>query len=169
MKNRYFMALAIIWCSYSLVAQDTPCACCTDNHREFDFWVGTWEVTAPDGTLAGKNTIEIIQDGCVLKENWTSATGKSTGVSTNFFNSQTEQWEQLWLDNSGSYLKLQGSRAGNQMMLSSETFTHTDGKQYTNRITWTANEDGTVRQMWEVLQEGEVVSVAFDGLYKKVG
>ena len=54
------------------------------------------------------------------------------------------------------------------MILSSDTFTHTDGKEYVNRITWTHNEDGTVRQFWELLRNGSAVSVVFDGLYEKV-
>ena len=38
-------------------AQEESCACCTENHRAFDFWVGTWQVTNPDGSPAGTNTI----------------------------------------------------------------------------------------------------------------
>ncbi|HKL89931.1 MAG TPA: hypothetical protein VJ880_01985, partial [Allomuricauda sp.] len=86
----------------------------------------------------------------------------------NFFNAQTNQWEQLWVDNAGASLKLKGNRVENQMILTSEEFTKADGKPYKNRITWTKNDDGTVRQLWEVLDEEGNVSIAFDGLYLKV-
>jgi len=62
----------------------------------------------------------------------------------------TEQWEQFWIDNSGNHLKFKENRIGNQMILSSDEFEHTDGKLYVNRITWTSNPNGTVRQYWEV-------------------
>ena len=69
------------------------------------------------------------------------------------------------MDNAGAHLKLKGNRIGNQMILTSDEFAKKDGKIYQNRITWTHLEDGKVRQLWEVLSDGEVVSVAFDGLY----
>ena len=166
MKN-FISILVFVIFGQGLLSQSDPCACCTDDHKAFDFWIGTWNVTNPDGTAAGRNVIEKKQDSCILKENWTSANGKFTGTSTNFYNLKSGQWEQLWIDNAGTHLKLKGNRIGNQMILSSDEFMHTDGKNYVNRITWTSNEDGTVRQLWEVLQNGKVVNVAFDGLYRK--
>ena len=147
-------------------AQNENCKCCTESHKAFDFWVGEWEVTNPDGSKAGTNLIKKVQDHCILQENWIGASG-NTGTSINFYNLKTGQWEQLWVDNSGTHLKLRGNRIDNQMILSSDEFLHTDGKNYVNRITWTNNSDGTVRQLWEVLENGEVVNTAFDGLYTK--
>ena len=151
---------------FSSSAQTADCSCCTEEHQAFDFWIGKWNVTDTQGKLVGTNVIEKVQDDCVLRENWKGTSG-ATGTSTNFFNSTTKQWEQLWVDNSGSHLKLKGDKKGNQMILSSDEFTHTDGNKYTNRITWTANKDGSVRQLWEILKEGKVVNVAFDGLYQR--
>ena len=37
-----------------------------------------------------------------------------------------------------------------------------------NRVTWTKNANGTVRQLWEVLINDKVDNIAFDGLYKKI-
>ncbi len=150
-----------------MYGQATNCFCCTENHAAFDFWIGSWNVTDRAGAKVGTNRIEKLQDDCMLQENWIGTSG-STGTSTNFFNSQSKQWEQLWVDNQGTYLKLKGNRKGNQMILSSDVFTHTDGNEYINRITWTINEDRTVRQLWEILREGKVVNVLFDGLYTKV-
>lgn len=148
-------------------AQTDSCSCCSENHHAFDFWEGTWEVTNSDGTKAGTNTIEKIQGGCILKENWIGSSG-STGTSLNFYNLKTAQWEQLWVDNSGAHLKLKGNRVGDTMILSSDEFRHTNGKVYKNRITWSLNEDGSVRQLWEVLEKEEVVNIAFDGLYRRI-
>ncbi len=160
-------AFIILLSLSSVIAQQNECSCCTENHEAFDFWVGDWEVFSKDGSLVGKNTVEKIQDSCILRENWRGSQG-STGTSFNFYNLKTKQWEQLWIDNTGNHLKLKGNRVGDQMILSSDAFTHTDGKEYVNRIIWTNNEDGTVRQLWEILHGGEAVRVLFDGLYRKV-
>ena len=150
------------------IAQEESCACCTENHRAFDFWIGSWEVTNPDGTAAGKNTIVKSENNCVVRENWVSAKAGYTGTSTNFYNQITRPWEQLWIDNTGAHLKIKGNRQGNQMILSSAEFKNKDGVLNRNRITWTLNNDGTVRQLWEILKEDKVVSIAFDGLYTNV-
>jgi hypothetical protein len=151
----------------SINAQDNNCKCCADKYSEFDFWIGKWNVTNPDGTAAGKNVIDKIQDNCILRENWTSAKGKLTGTSSNFYNAQTKQWEQIWIDNQGGSLHLKGNKTGNQMILETDEETNEDGQIFYHRVTWTDNEDGSVRQYWETITEGKDVAVAFDGLYKR--
>lgn len=164
---RMFFITSVFLISFSVSAQsDQPCNCCSEEHMEFDFWIGNWEVTNADGEAAGKSIISKEENGCVIRENWTSAKSGYTGTSLNFFNTVTKQWEQLWIDNAGLNLKLKGNRIGNQMILSSNEFIK-DGETLKNRITWTKNDDGTVRQYWEVLQGDNVVSIAFDGLYER--
>ena len=54
------------------------------------------------------------------------------------------------------------------MILSSGDLPGKDGGIIQHRITWTDNEDGTVRQHWEVTKDGgKTYSTLFDGLYKK--
>ncbi len=154
--------------SMSVNAQNTSCNCCTEKHAEFDFWIGTWEVTNPDGTAAGKNVIDKIQDKCILRENWTSAKGSFTGTSYNFYNYQKKQWEQIWVDNQGQNLHLKGNRTGNQMILMSDELKNQQGQTYVNKVTWTHNTDGTVRQLWQTSTNKEEWKTVFDGLYKKV-
>ena len=168
--NRYaFVSLVVFFLiQFTVKAQsnnNSPCSAV--EYRQFDFWEGNWEVTNPNGTAAGTNSIESIQGGCVLKENWTSATAGYTGTSYNFYNANKKQWEQIWLDNQGGSLHLIGHKKGNQMILRTEDFVNGDGKTFYHQITWTANHDGTVRQLWETFTEGADVAVAFNGLYKK--
>jgi len=157
----------ILIAALNLNAQTNPCNCCSEKHSEFDFWLGSWTVTAPNGQMAGTNTIDKIQDNCVLRENWTSAKAGYTGTSSNFYNSNTDQWEQIWLDNQGGTLHLKGNRKGNQMILQSDELKNDKGEPFFHRITWTLNDDGSVRQYWETITNGKDVIVAFDGLYKK--
>ena len=113
------------------------------------------------------NIIDKVQDNCILRENWTSATQGYTGTSSNFYNSNTDQWEQIWLDNQGGSLHLKGNRKGNQMILQSDEFKNDKGEPFFHRITWTLNDDGSVRQYWETITNNKEIVVAFDGLYKK--
>lgn len=161
------LLLAILLFSYTLQAQQTKCNCCTETHNEFDFWIGTWNVTNPDGSAAGKNIIDKIQDNCILRENWTSAKGGFTGTSNNFYNAKTKQWEQIWIDNQGGNLHLKGNRIGNQMILKTDEEMNKDNQPFYHRVTWTLNKDGSVRQLWETITNGKDITIAFDGLYVK--
>jgi hypothetical protein len=123
---------------------------CSDVERahEFDFWIGEWEVFS-DGKLAGTNSIRPILDGCVLQEMWSGAQG-GAGSSLNFYNPRLDRWQQE-----------------GRMVLQGDSVSQS-GEAIRNRITWTPNSDGTVRQLWEVSKdEGESWQTAFDGLYKK--
>ena len=164
-----FLFIAISFSTLSAQNQKQQCTCCTENHSEFDFWEGNWEVTLPNGNKAGNNTITKIQGNCILQENWVSATPGYTGTSTNFYNTTTKQWEQLWVDNQGASLHLKGNKIGNQMILKTDDAVNKDGNIFNHKVTWTDNKDGTVRQLWETItktDDGETVVVAFDGLYK---
>jgi hypothetical protein len=163
----YIIVFIVAIAGFNGFAQVESCACCTENHRAFDFWIGTWQVTNPDGSPAGTNTIVKSEGDCVIRENWISAKAGYTGTSTNFYNQITGQWEQLWIDNTGVHLKLKGNRKVNQLILSTEEFKNNKGILKKNRFTWTLNDDGTVRQLWEILRAEEVISIAFDGLYRK--
>lgn len=160
-------SLVILFLMTSLSYSQNTNKCSSDKHTEFDFWVGSWNVSTPNGKPAGTNTIVKDQDNCLLRENWISATGGYTGTSINFYNGQTKQWEQLWIDNQGGSLHLKGKRVGNQMILESDELTNKEGKRFMHRITWTANDDGSVRQYWQTITNGKEITVAFDGLYKK--
>lgn len=165
MKRKWFVLLWVA--SSSLFSQQNPCKCCTLNHNAFDFWLGEWVVTDAKGVEAGTSVISEIEDGCVIKENWTSAQLGYTGTSYNFYNNSLNRWEQLWIDNQGQHLKLHGQKMGNQMILKSAEFQGKDGEMLINRITWTANGDNTVRQLWEVLEKEKVTQTLFDGIYKR--
>ena len=157
--------------SLNINAQNEKCNCCTETHAAFDFWIGTWDVTNPDGTKAGTNTLVKIQDKCVLQENWTSASPGYTGTSNSFYNATTKQWEQVWIDNKGGNLHLKGNMKNDyQMVLQTDQANNKEGNSFIHRVTWTNMKTGDVRQLWETItqtSEGEKITVAFDGLYKK--
>ncbi|HUP01541.1 MAG TPA: hypothetical protein VM737_08490 [Gemmatimonadota bacterium] len=140
-----------------------PAPCTSPEHRGFDFWLGEWEVYRPDGEQAGTNRLTSIYGACAIREEWQGA-GTHAGTSLNFYDAATGRWHQTWVDNGGQPLRLTGGLdEGGAMVLSSPA-----GESPLHRITWTPQEDGSVRQFWEVSKDGGGTwSVAFDGRYVK--
>ena len=161
------LTLLLAFISIQLSVAQSPCNCCKDENRQFDFWVGKWKAVKADGSLLGTNTIDVIQDSCVLRENWRSATSGFTGTSYNYFDSNKKQWVQVWIDNQGGSLILKGGIRDGKMVLTGDRILNSRGQATVNRITWTPNDDGSVRQLWEVLIDDSDWSVAFDGVYQK--
>jgi quercetin dioxygenase-like cupin family protein len=130
-------------------------ACTAPQYHQFDFWIGDWDVTAPDGTIAGHSHVERIANGCGIEEQWTGSRG-GTGRSLNTF--EGGQWHQYWVGAGGVVLSLAGLRSGNVMTLSDAT----------NRLVFTSNADGTVRQRWETTSDaGKTWTTTFDGKYTR--
>lgn len=60
MKINGFILLAItIFNTGSIISQsaNVPCACCSENYNQFDFWLGEWDVYNINEKLVGTNTI----------------------------------------------------------------------------------------------------------------
>lgn len=149
-------------------AADDSCPCCSENYRDFDFWLGNWEAFGPKGKLAGTNNIVVLHDGCVIQENWSSGGGKYTGTSYNYFDAISGEWNQVWVDNGGGSLQLKGGWTGETMVLSSGPIAGPEGTITISRITWTPNVDRTVRQVWDISKDdGQSWNTVFDGMYKK--
>ncbi len=140
--------------------------CPSAESRQFDFWLGEWDVFGPKGKQAGTNSITSVMKGCALREEWTGAAG-NRGTSLNVYDPVDKQWHQTWADGSGLRLRLDGGMQGSSMVLAG-TSMDAEGKRTRDRITWTPNADGTVRQLWEQSSdEGKTWTVAFDGRYVK--
>ena len=138
-----------------------------DPRRAFDFWVGSWEVFAPDGRQVGTNRIEPLYDGAALAEHW-EGVGGIRGTSLNALDAATGRWHQTWVDSSGSLLLLEGGMVGASMVLQGTAPADDAPAQLDHqRITWTPNPDGSVRQHWEVSSDGGSWRTAFDGEYRR--
>ena len=136
-------------------------ACKTAEYRQFDFWIGSWDMYQPNGKKGGESRIEPIASGCALLENWEGGGGFS-GKSLNNYDQADQRWHQTWVDSSGSRLVLAGTLIDKQMVLSSDPA----APGPLQRITWTPNDDGSVRQLWESSADaGKSWTVVFDGKY----
>jgi hypothetical protein len=50
--------VALLGLSLSALAQTPTPACTSPEYRAFDFWVGAWNVYAPNGKLVGKYVLK---------------------------------------------------------------------------------------------------------------
>lgn len=141
---------------------------CQYNERlkEFSFWVGEWDVFTTLGGKAGESKIEKILNQCVIMENWTN-TGGRKGKSFNVINSNTGDWEQTWVDDSGNITEFKKGKFENNALSFIAEGKDQNNKQQYQRLTFYRNDDGTVRQLGEFSSNGKDWQVSYDLLYKK--
>ncbi len=168
-RRRFVMRLACIVVLVPMTAESQqPTACSASPYRQFDFWLGDWEITNAQGAVVGTNTIRKILNGCVLHEHWRGADGGS-GQSHNIYNLQTGKWHQSWVDDNGQLLLLDGGLDDQgRMVLRGETVSE-EGATVIDEIAWERAEGGRVRQIWRKSTDGGTNwQVVFNGLYTKV-
>jgi hypothetical protein len=144
-----------------------PAPCATPQDRQFDFWLGDWNVTdRASGKPVGTNRITSELKGCVLEEHWNGAGGEH-GNSFNHYDAARKVWHQTWVDDHGGILYLDGGLRDGAMVLSGRRRTRA-GKTVVDRITFSRAADGSVRQHWEISPDGGPTwTTSFDGIYRK--
>ena len=168
--RRLLPFVILIFGSLSLFAQQAATSSCNrSEQKQFDFWVGDWDLTSP-GSKSGEvvhshNTIKRILDGCIVQENFVGSSAPDQapqllGTSVSVFDIPSGKWKQTWVDNQGSYLDFTGEFKDNQMILWREG-TRPDGTKVLQRMVWkniTANEfdwswerSKDKGQTWEVM------------------
>jgi len=141
-----------------------------DETRQFDFWLGSWEVRNPSGELAGHNRVEALYDGLVLQEHWEGAKG-GRGTSFSLFSRGRGHWHQTWVDAGGMLLLLDGGLRDGAMVLEGTTpDLEQPGRTLRHRISWSVmdGDPDQVRQHWETsADDGATWETAFDGRYRR--
>ena len=86
----------------------------------------------------------------------------------NYYDSVTGKWRQVWVSGGYSIDYTGGLNAAGEMVLTGEIHGYRSGNSSAFRGTWTANEDGSVRQLFGQFDaEKEVWNIWFDGKYVK--
>lgn len=169
------MKLAVLLCALftlcpAIQAQSVPSppppACTAPEFRQFDFWLGKWNVTNPQtGKQTGTSEISRVSEGCAVREQWKAANG-TTGMSINYYDPTHHKWHQDWVGGDGTILHLRGELVGKAMVLSGEVKT-AKGTSL-NRIIWTPLDGGKVKQEWSTSSDdGKRWQISFVGIYEK--
>jgi hypothetical protein len=163
----------------SLLAQNTetaepvqslisPCTLDGGPARDFDFWIGHWQVHHPDSDqILGQNRISRREDGCLLLEEWTGASG-GTGTSMNFHDSEQGQWRQVW-QSAQILIELAGNLDDEgRMVMEGYVHYHVRALRHPFRGRWTPNDDGSVLQEFWEQRDGSDWTPWFSGIYRPI-
>lgn len=139
----------------------TPCT--SREYRQFDFWIGDFDVQDFEGAVVGENTISLHLGGCLLMESWRGGSGMH-GMSMNFYDPSDDTWNQIFVDNNGNpsnWPPLKGGldEKGAMVLWSPEG----DSR---SKWTWKLVSPGRVRQMAEQTTDGgKTWQVTWDSYY----
>jgi tetratricopeptide (TPR) repeat protein len=135
-----------------------PCSA-DPKKREFDFWIGEWDVFQNGTTqLVGHSIVHKISGECALLENWTASRGGGNGKSLNYFDAQASSWEQDWIGSmGGSQRYLNGVYKDSAMRFTYEAMNN--GKKITGNFI-------LVRQYQDSSTDGgKTFTVSYDFIY----
>lgn len=143
-------------------------ACAAPENRQFDFWVGRWDVY-PTGQdkLVAHSLIEKLYGGCTIRENWMPL-NKDGGGSLNMYDPADGRWHQTWQDSSNARAEFDGGLVNGKMVLIGYwKGLGGAGKDGWVKMSWSRNADGSVRQLGErSLDHGTSWQPSFDLTYK---
>jgi hypothetical protein len=143
-----------------------PAPCAAPEHRQFDFWLGEWDVKSADGKTGGVDTITREHGGCVVLETW-KGDGGFTGQSFNVYEPATKRWHQIWVDRSGTLLQLSGGLKDGAMVLEGPV-ANMDGTKTHHELRIGPLPDGRVRHQWRTTTDGgKTWSWVFDGTFTR--
>lgn|SRR5882724_310085 len=124
-----------------------PCTYTPEN-RQFDFWVGEWNVVATEGGQpVGTSRIERILNDCVVLENWSSAGHPYQGKSYNTYNTRLKRWEQFWVDNSQGMVHFYGELKGAVMDYYTDEVPQSNGTKLKRHLEFIPMGPDKVRQV----------------------
>jgi len=172
MKQLLIYVFAVTNLSALVLAQEQqqPTYSCNAiaEHRQFDFWLGQWEVTDKAGnTVYGHNEISKHNSGCLLLEQWRSSRG-GTGSSINYYDPVQGQWHQDWVDAS-SIIHTAGGIDDEGAMVMQGTITYLEERREAGfRASWTLLGDARVRQSFEEQDDQGQWQPWFEGYYRRL-
>jgi tetratricopeptide (TPR) repeat protein len=146
-----------------------PCAYNPLN-RQFDFWIGEWDVVGADGSSpAGASKIELILGDCVIQENWTSAGNIGyEGKSYNTYNPDLHRWEQFWNDNAGGMIHFYGELKDGVMDYWTDEIPQKDGTRLKRHLQFIPSGHDKVRQFSQGSTDGgKTWHVEYDFIYNR--
>jgi hypothetical protein len=157
-----------------------PFDCSAPEYRQFDFWVGDWDVvpnpatrpanaSPPPGTPIPRNVVQKAHNGCVIVENWDPGNG-NTGQSLNLFDRVSRRWHQTWVDSGGGLHQYWGELKDGSMVLQGDVplgpAVRFQGHR-TIRVTFTPMGPDTMRQFSESLNSDGTWTVSYDFIYTR--
>ncbi len=93
------------------VRPQRPAGCTAPETRQFDFWLGEWDVSpsvSTTGVTVAESSITLHDQGCVIIEHWRPF-GGGHGHSINMYDAGDRKWHQTWADSNGQRTEFAGA------------------------------------------------------------
>lgn len=163
---KYALTVLLMLAPLGAAAETPKEACAAAEFHQFDFWIGRWDVVeTKTGKPAGQSLIEGLYQGCALRENW-SEPGYSGG-SLNHYGSSDGRWRQTWTDSSGTWREFVGGlEDGKMVLIWRHPSAETPAKIVQERMIFTPNPDGSVRQYSDGSVDGGGWTERYDYTYR---
>jgi len=124
----------------------TPLSPCATGHaRDFDFWLGEWQVVNPAGVTTANSRIAGALDGCAVLEFWFPI-GGIPGRSLNGYDADEGVWRQTWVPAAGRPFRMAGGLDAQGVMRMTGTRIATNGFHWIDTYAWTATSANHVDQ-----------------------
>lgn len=134
-------------------------------YRALDFTIGTWAVTAPDGTSEGPSVIRPAVNGCMLVEDW-GGPGDG-GQNVDAYSADDRQWHRLYVDSDGRVHVFAGRSDGGTMGYEG-TSREPRGGTALNRLTIRPHGADAFDELWQKSRDGgKTWKVVFTGTYRR--
>ena len=135
-----------------------PAGCDSPESRQWDFWVGSWEVRPANADkVIAHSLIEKRYTGCAIRENWMPL-GREVaggGGSLSFYDPRRRQWRQVWIDSSGTRVDFDGGFKDGVMSIAGNWANYGGpGKDALVRMQYQLLPNGEVRQWAEQSTDG---------------
>jgi hypothetical protein len=158
------LLIGILGCAV-LYGETAKQPCSAPAYREFDFWVGDWDVFEVGGSVKEARAIVTpVQGGCGIREQYYGTSG-SSGESLSMYDPSAGEWQQTWVSNRGQIVVIHGSLKGGAMTLSG--IDHSEDERRLVRGVWKP-ESGGVRETAErSSDEGKTWTPWFDLSFHK--
>jgi hypothetical protein len=169
MRKTIVLFLFALYCLPS--SSQKPCS--APEFRQFDFWIGEWEAFGKNGKKAGDSKISLILDSCTILEEWTSANLQNgfrySGKSFNMYNASNKNWQQYWIDNTGSVTNYNsGKYLNGKLVYTTENVKVNDTTWLMQRLTFYNIGKDKVRQHGENSGDGgKTWTTSYDLEYRR--
>ncbi len=133
--------------------------------RQFDFWVGAWDVYDARNLRIGTTDVVLRRNGHLLHATWTDAKSGTDSESFTFYDPGRGRWRQMSVDDGGAVMEyLGGYYDGGMRLMGRETVA--SGTSVLSRSTYSEIEGGKLRHVLERSADGGVTwTLTFERTY----
>ncbi|MAK60467.1 MAG: hypothetical protein CMK09_05775 [Ponticaulis sp.] len=151
--------------SRSAELSEAQVLCTSEQSDEFDFWLGEWIFADPDTKEKfGDVSVRKGRDNCTVIE--TNVSEASAGTSLNYHDPVDKVWRHYWIS-SYDKMEMTGNLVEPGHMAMEGTLRYfSEDVDVPVKSDWRQQEDGSVRQTFEIIPPGETEwQIWSDGLY----